>query len=430
MGELYMVYRRCKEFIKNSFYTRKPFKTLLLVFCFRIYLNFLRYIHCFLKGYHMKVLVIGGATQDLFVNYQGTALMRITKKDCVAEYALFESGEKCEVATLFAQTGGGNTNAAVSFKQQNADVTCFCMVGSDTIGNEIINSLTQAGIGTSLIKRSPDLPSGQSIIINATSGERTIFAFRGANNYLPLETLTSNDLNGIDHIYITSLSNDSSLKLPSFTQLARANNIPIAINPGKSQLSKGMLTLKASLNNIDTLILNSNEAQLFMHALIESDNSYKEALESAAQQKPCGINMQSKEPYLITSAIAWQDQHFSMHKFFKTVLHMGPSIVVVTNGRNGVYVANNDEIFFHPSLPINVINSVGAGDAFGSTFVASLATGNTIQDALRLGIINSASVLQEVGAKTGLLSCKQLLEQLHTLDKKLLQCFPIKRKSN
>lgn len=374
----------------------------------------------------MKVLVIGGATQDLFVNYQGADLMRIIKKDSVSEYALFESGEKCEVDTLFTQTGGGSTNAAVSFKQQNADATCFCMVGSDTIGNEIINSLTQAGIDSSLIKRSPDQSSGQSIIINSTTGERTIFAFRGANNYLPLETLSSKDLNGIDHIYITSLSNDSSLKLPAFTQLARANNVPIAINPGKSQLSKGMLTLKASLNNIDTLILNSNEAQLFMHALIESDNSYKEALECTPHQKTCGINMPSSDPYLITSAIAWQDQHFSMHNFFKTVLHMGPSIVVVTNGRNGVYVATKNEIFFHPSLAIKVINSVGAGDAFGSTFVASLATGNTIQDALRLGIINSASVLQKVGAKTGLLSSKQLLEELDRLDKKLLQCFPIK----
>jgi fructose-1-phosphate kinase PfkB-like protein len=163
-----------------------------------------------------------------------------------------------------------------------------------------------------------------------------------------------------------------------------------------------------------------------MHALIESDATYKEALESATSEHLSGINLHSKEPYLLASSIAWQDQHFSMRKFFQAVLAMGPSIVVVTNGQNGVYVATSEQILFHPSLSINAVNSVGAGDAFGSTFIASLATGNSKEDALRLGIINSASVLQKVGAKTGLLERDQLLHALKGLDKTLLQSFPMK----
>lgn len=373
----------------------------------------------------MKVLVVGGATQDLFVNYQGTDLMRIIKNDSVFEYALFESGEKIEVDTLFTQTGGGSTNTATSFKRLGFDVDCFCIVGSDARGDDIVSSLIYEGINTLLVKRSEKHPSGLSVIINSTSGERTIFAFRGANNSLPLETITTKQLDGIDQIYITSLSNDSSLKLPVLAQLARSRHIPIAINPGKSQLAQGTQTLKQSLNAIDILILNSNEAQIFMHALIENDASYKQTLESTMTLKSSGINMQSADAYLLSTPISWQDQHFSIRKFFNAVLNMGPSIVVITNGRNGVYVATHNELLFHPSLNIDVINSVGAGDAFGSTFVASLRTGYNIEDALRLGIINSASVLQSIGAKTGLQTTDKLVEQLKLIDKKLLQRFSL-----
>ena len=54
----------------------------------------------------------------------------------------------------------------------------------------------------------------------------------------------------------------------------------------------------------------------------------------------------------------------------------------------------------------------GAGDAFASTFVASLIKGNTIEGALQWAPINSMSVVQQVGAQKGLLSEEELNELL------------------
>ena len=76
-------------------------------------------------------------------------------------------------------------------------------------------------------------------------------------------------------------------------------------------------------------------------------------------------------------------------------------------------------------MKISAIDSVGAGDSFGSCFVASLLHGDSIQDALRSGIVNSASVLQYIGAKKGLLNYKQLKEKLAKLDNNLLQEFDL-----
>lgn len=374
----------------------------------------------------MKVLVVGGATQDVFVSYQGTDLMSITKKDCLVEYALFQSGEKVEVDALFTQTGGGCTNAATSFKRLGFDVSCFCMVGNDTQGTLIEASLKRDGIDVSQIKHSKTKPSGLSVIINSTHGERTIFAYRGANADLPLEEITPSAINTIDQLYITSLSHNSSLHLGELVRSAHAQGVPIAINPGQSQLANGTKALKESLSAIDTLILNSYEAQVFMHALVEQDISSKQVFESPTSSELRGINMKTPDAYLLTNPIPYQDHQFSIHKFFSAVLAMGPSIVVVTNGSNGVYVATRDELLFHPSLNIEVINSVGAGDAFGSTFIASLRLGYAVADALRLGIIHSASVLQKVGAKSGLIELPALTQQLQSLDKGLLKRFSLK----
>ena len=104
---------------------------------------------------------------------------------------------------------------------------------------------------------------------------------------------------------------------------------------------------------------------------------------------------------------------------------MGPKVVVITNGCNGVYVATNEFIYFHPSMKVNVVNTVGAGDAFGSCFVGSLMLGSSITQALRNGIVNSASVLEDLGAKKGLLTLDQINKKVKTLDPSLLQRFDL-----
>ncbi|MFZ2764043.1 MAG: carbohydrate kinase family protein, partial [Minisyncoccia bacterium] len=54
----------------------------------------------------------------------------------------------------------------------------------------------------------------------------------------------------------------------------------------------------------------------------------------------------------------------------------------------------------------------GAGDAFASTTVASLALGNDLPTALSWGAVNSMSVVQQVGAQKGLLTKSQIEEYL------------------
>lgn len=371
------------------------------------------------------VLTIGGATQDIFLIFHNADTLSITQKNALKSYLLFQSGEKIEVNQLINLTGGGATNAATSFRRLGFEASTFCSIGNDSAGKQVLHELEVEKINTKLVHISNTHPTGTSFIMNAPHGDRTIFVHRGANSHLELSFVPLNNLDSYDQLYITSLSNKSAAVLSSIVATAKHHGKKVAINPGMSQLAHGTLTLKESLPHIDTLILNSSEAHRFMIALVQNDETYKKALECGAQCVPCGFNLPTEQPYLMDTPLPYENLAFSLRNFFRMILTMGPKIVVVTNGQNGVYVATQSTIYFHPSIPTKVINTVGAGDAFGSCFVASLLQGSPVDEALRNGVINSSSVLSHLGAKHGLLTQEELAKYAKNHPTTAIQSVPL-----
>ena len=373
-----------------------------------------------------KVLTIGGATKDVFLDQQGADFMSIFKKESESQYMLFKSGDKIEVKDLLYFSGGGATNSAVSFKKQGFNTSCFCKIGDDEDGKFILNDLKNENINTICIKTTTKIQSGISFIINSIHGERTIFAYRGANGYLEKKDIPSDLIQKSDQIYITSLSYDSAKLLPDIVKLAHKNKIPVAINPGISQLAKGTHELKECLKYIDILIMNSDEAKSFLIALVSSDDTYKEIFKSSKNINPL-LNQNLGKPNLIQLAPLHENYHFNIRKFFKETLKMGPKIVVITDGENGVYVAHKNTIIFHPSIKTKVKDTLGAGDAFGSGFVGSLLTGKSLEQALKRGILNASSVINLTGAKPGLLNKNQLEKMEKKLKQNLIKKFNLNK---
>lgn len=373
----------------------------------------------------MKILTIGGATQDIFINSQEANRFSITQKEVTQTYMFFPLGTKIEIDHIKYKTGGGSTNSAVSFKRLGFDVSCFCKIGDDQAGIAILKTLHHEGVNTDFIIQSKEQSSAQSFIINSPHGEHTLLVDRGACAYLTKEDILEHTISLFDHLYITSLSNESAKVLPDIISFAQKHTIPVAINPGSSQLTTGAQQLKASLGSIDILILNSLEAKTFMLALVQADKTFHQLFKENKSCHPYNGSTLENQPYLIENLISYENAYFSMRNFFKEVLQSGTKIIVVTDGAHGVYVAHENYIYFHPSIKINPINTVGAGDAFGSCFVASLLKGYSLEHALRCGILNAASVLTKIGAKEGLLTFDALEKKIKTLDHSLLQKIPL-----
>jgi 2-dehydro-3-deoxygluconokinase len=90
-----------------------------------------------------------------------------------------------------------------------------------------------------------------------------------------------------------------------------------------------------------------------------------------------------------------------------------PEILVVKQGAEGCTVFRGDEQVFVPALIVDVVEPVGAGDAFAAGFLSGYLSGMAIRDAGRLGTIVascSLSVVTDIGALPGREYIRELLQ--------------------
>jgi sugar/nucleoside kinase (ribokinase family) len=90
-------------------------------------------------------------------------------------------------------------------------------------------------------------------------------------------------------------------------------------------------------------------------------------------------------------------------KFWNSLVSFSSAIISVTNGHDGAFVFVDGRHYFSPIINVKPVDETGAGDSFGSTFIAATIYGYSVQDSLFWAIKNSASVVAALGAKTGLL---------------------------
>ena len=116
----------------------------------------------------LKALTIGGATLDTIIEYEEMFTMNMQKKDTTQSFMLLEEGAKIEVKEHNSFSGGGATNAAVSFKKQNIDVSFFGKIGKDITGEKITQKLKDF-VDISNIRYSNTYGTATSYVISNTS---------------------------------------------------------------------------------------------------------------------------------------------------------------------------------------------------------------------------------------------------------------------
>jgi sugar/nucleoside kinase (ribokinase family) len=82
---------------------------------------------------------------------------------------------------------------------------------------------------------------------------------------------------------------------------------------------------------------------------------------------------------------------------------------VITDGSKGSYVYDGQKFLSCGIMPIEAYERTGAGDAFGTGFLAAIIKGKSLEEALLWGTANSASVISFVGPQKGLLNEQEML---------------------
>lgn len=357
-----------------------------------------------------KVITIGGALRDIFIEYKDPTHIELHTDSLIERFMVLQEGRKHSIDTVLYTHGGGAYNSAIAFARLGYSTNCCTIIGTDEAGESIVASLQAEHVNTQYIHAINTAPTGTSFIMPSPSGNRTVLVHRGASielnqEYIPFDEFTADTL-----IYCTSLSTNTHPLLPRIAQTIRSHNGFIAVNPGTSQLSTGVGILQNALPYINILILNAYEAQLLFNHITKTNISNLNDQDAAQETIP--LLLQSNQ----------SNACFTLNSFFTLMHSTGVPLIVVTNDKEGVYLSDKNHIYFHPSMQTEVTCTVGAGDAFGSTFVAHYIKTQDLKSALHAGMLNAISVIKRTGATTGLLTNAQLQKKLtSTTIPKILQ---------
>ncbi len=363
----------------------------------------------------MKIGTVGSATQDIFILYEGAQTMHLHSQKETQTFLIFEQGTKIDIPSLYYATGGGATNTAVGFKQLGLDVEAFFKIGKDDeAGAAVLSNMKQEDIGIDHIAIDDKVPTALSFIIPSIERDHIVLCHRSANKLLRQEDFPLDILKTFDYLHINPLSGRSRALLPYLASHARALNIPVATNPGRNQLMDAPEELIAALEHIDILIMNACEASYLMKSFLKNETV------QPLPQPP----IKGDAPRLLEHFISLNNTTFTLYDYFKEIFKKGPSIAVVTNGAEGVYVATPTMLYFYPSIQADIISCLGAGDAFTSGFIGSLALGKDLETAMHLGVINAWGVIQQLDAKQGLLTLDQLEAEAYRMGTTSLKTYP------
>lgn len=319
------------------------------------------------------IITVGSATVDVFAKTHFSELIKIIDPKGETDLLAFPSGTKILIDDLEFTTGGSGTNTAVAFSRLGHKVAFLGKLGQGTNSDFIHKNLVKEKID--LLCAHGKGNAGYSVILDTLEHERTILAYKGVNDELKVEDIPFRKLK-TKWFYFGAMMNESFNTMEKLAEFAQKNRVKIAFNPSAYLAEKGKSYLKNILSRTELLVLNKEEACLIAG-------------------------------------------HDGMEGLLFKLKGLGPKIVVITDGKQTLYVMDEHHIYSAFPPPVKIVDATGAGDAFAATFLSGILRKNDVEFTIRLGVANAQSVVKYFGAKNILLSYKEALKAANSLRMKV-----------
>lgn len=317
-----------------------------------------------MSGKHTKIIAVGAAVQDVFLSHSSE--FKPVSDNPQESFMKLELGAKADVNNITFSTGGGASNAAITFARQGQHALFMGTVGHDPAGRAVLDVLDHEGVDTTHISFSHHYNTGYSVLLLAPTGERTILTYRGASTHYNQKDFNLKNVQA-EWMYVSTLSGNFEILHSLFTQ-AKEKGIKIMFNPGNKELEHPS-KLKSLLDDVEILCLNKNEAE----QIVEGQ---------------------------------------SLEELLRHLHHYVP-VAIVSDGPNGVMAGDGKTIVRAGMYrDVKVVDRTGAGDAFGSGFLSQWAEGKSLVDSIIFASANSTSVVCHIGAKTGILPKGTMLHHM------------------
>lgn len=256
-------------------------------------------------------------------------------------------------------SGGKGANQAVAAARLGAEVTFVARVGADSFGTEALSRFEREGIRTEFVVRDSGAAHGIALILVDSAGENAIAVAPGAN-----ARLTPEDVDAAEPAFAACDMALLQLEIPlpavaRAVTLAKRYGKKVLLNPAPSQTLPDSL-----LAQVDLLTPNETEAQMLLG-------------ENAAGLG--GVAATAEE-----------------------LLRRGVGCVIVTLGKEGVFVVGPGEQYHVPGRRVKPVDTTAAGDAFSGALAVRIAEGAEFREAVRFAICASALSVTRLGAQDSL----------------------------
>lgn len=269
--------------------------------------------------------------------------------------------------------GGKGANQAVAARRAGAEVVFITAVGDDDLGRAALEGYRREGIDVRYARVVSGMASGVALIFVDDRGENMIGVASGANL-----ALTPEDVDRLpDWLFRAGDVLLAGLEIPVAT--ARR-----ALERGESS---GMLTI---LNPAPVPELSASEARALIAAARVITPNRAEAVALAAAGPDCHDEGQD-DPAGEAAAAA------------RRLLTSGAREVVVTLGASGCLAASASAGFRSiPAVPVDAVDTVGAGDAFTGALAVALSEGRPLFEAVAWAGAAAALAVTRAGAQPSL----------------------------
>ena len=285
------------------------------------------------------------------------------------------------VGAVSMTVGSSSAIFACAAARLQLSVAFVGVVGDDAFGRFMLTEMASRGIDVSACTIDPARPTGASVIL-ARGTERAILTAMGTIGAMDVRAVPPSLLNRARHVHSASffLQDESRERLPAFLGAARRSGLTTSFDTNGDPTDRWDGGVDEMLRAADVFFPNANEAR----RIAGTDD-----VETAARllvERGSGARTDG-----------------------------GPIVAVKLGAGGGLAVRGDEPIVRVPALPVEPVDTIGAGDGFDAGFLRAWLDGADLRECLEMAVVCGALSTRASGGVDGqasLLEARDALAEL------------------
>jgi sugar/nucleoside kinase (ribokinase family) len=252
--------------------------------------------------------------------------------------------------TLKSKSGGGSAaNTIVALARMGFSTKLIGKVGNDEAGDFLLKNLRPAQID--LIRRGQR--SGVCLVVLDHHQDRFLFVRGNTNSTLTADEINFDALKDISWVHLTSFIGASPFGAQKVLLDRLNSSVKVSMDPGEIYAKKGLNEIRPFIKRCHLLFLTEREVELLTH----------------------------------------QD----LHTGIKSLMKVGPSVLVCKKGSQGSHIFTEKGDFEMPAVQVEVVDNTGAGDVYNAGFLAGLFLERSLEESAHFAAVIAAKSVTGYG---------------------------------